>query len=331
MQSAIHKTDQRKNPWPKIRMVIWVLIVIFELALFAILLTAGWDGTTMIVAGSGAVLPLIVGLVSVLYRGRKFSIRSLLIATGCVALFIVITIQPLLNAQRERSATLKLQEAGVQIGQLSQLNSNLRCWGLENVKQTKASNEHLPHWVGLVSPKLIKAEPNNRLVYLTANRDSQLVTISKVANELTSVRLLRIDGATPLGLRFFLENIGQFESLEAITFYDCQLPEESLEKLSRMKFLQIVNRTGATSAANETQLETIASSSNLLGLQVEPMSEAELSALNSNRSLRKLRVFSIYSPTNFHRGDKIKLSPFDKALQKFIASHPDCEVEFYPR
>jgi hypothetical protein len=164
--------------WRRMRIAILILVLIFEIAFVFILRIAGWNGTTVILAGIASVLPIIVGLTFIFHRGRNFTIRSLLIATACFAGFMVLTLQPLLNAQRARRVAISLRGADIHIHRPFELVDYLKSFDPDPKKikdiieiNNRDTSSEFPAWIRPISGELPKTPRDDSIAQHISRRN----------------------------------------------------------------------------------------------------------------------------------------------------------------
>ena len=88
-----------------------------ELLAVYLLRTRGWTATgdlmRLILALVVALLPLVGAIVVLFLRGRKFSLRSMMIATALFAVFISLILYPFAQVRNRRAGVMALEAAQI--------------------------------------------------------------------------------------------------------------------------------------------------------------------------------------------------------------------------
>ena len=99
-------SEPTKKRFHRLRLLFLVGVFACELLAIHSLKSYGWDGTgdrlSLMLAVCLAVLPLVAALVVLLFRGRHFSLRSMLIATALLAVFISTIVYPIAQVRQRR-------------------------------------------------------------------------------------------------------------------------------------------------------------------------------------------------------------------------------------
>ncbi len=90
--------------WTVIRKSILPALLLLEIAIVVSLRSTGWDSTTAAIRWGAslfaAAIPLLLAAIILFRNGHHFQLRSLMIAVFFVAIFLFVTVMPILNASR---------------------------------------------------------------------------------------------------------------------------------------------------------------------------------------------------------------------------------------
>lgn len=305
--------------WYRFRRTILFLVLATEIALIVTLYAAGWNGTTMFLGVIAAGIPLLVGVVAMAHRGRRFSIRSMLVATACFATFIVITLQPALNAQRARQTTLALERLGMQRHRTDEYYTYLKILDRDfdppvpNGKQKPAAET--PIWLRPIMGRLLDTPRDDAQFLISTVGDEQLKLVCDSVDDLPNLRILIIESATPGVVRYFGDRFADFSQLEIVILGNTQLPDGAIEQMTECQVLSLVVRSNTTFISNPTlsQLAEIADLPRLDYLIIDyPITDSGLMQLASSQSISKLHIHSAaLTPTG---------------INAYRKSNPDCEL-----
>jgi len=303
------------RPNRKLRMRYWVCFGGLVLALIVAALV-GWNDASLVLSAFACFVPFLIGIGILVFQGRNFSIRTMLVAMAFLALGVTWTIQPLLASQRDRETTYLLEHAQVSMfdsDALSQFywRNNINSASIDTAE---TASVRMPNWVALASRAVAQTPPSREIRFVHTHTGEQLKLVCDQVDDLPNLRVLSVSSSTSSDIEYLLNRIDDFKSLEAITFHESQIPNEGLEKLKRIPFLIFYRPNTKTIPIDATQLKTLTESTDLKSLTSQFVTDNEFKCLLNNKTLRQLWLHeSVVSPGLLH---------------EFMDSNPDCRILF---
>ena len=167
--------------WQTMRKVILPTLLVVEVALVVALRTQGWVATTSQLwwAGSllAAVIPVVVAALLLFRRGLRFDLRSLLIAVALIAVFLLLSVLPLLEANRARRGSRRMLAVGAQLRTDSWLDRYYSLLNLElrdDAAPDVLPQRELPPWLMRLAPQAVDIPPDKSIRMIFLATDAQI-------------------------------------------------------------------------------------------------------------------------------------------------------------
>ncbi len=311
-------------------LVLLVFLLAVESGLTYVLCTYGTDGwlatgfaARLSMALAAAAIPLFVGGIILFRKGRRFSIRSILIATACLAIFLAIVLLPLIQARRAREAASTLGQLGIGVQATNRFAKQLRrTTQIDDYHEyelgTIAPEIGLFEWLRPLAGKIMDLPEDRQVLELYAQFDDELKLVCELAERIPNLQSLTIVGCSSEAVSGFLGQIDRFPKLEFLTFHGSTIPENGLGQLKSLRLLQVAGNPALRSTSlSPEQLEDISRLANLevLMFTLLPIADEHLDIISRNKSLKHI-VFTFTDVTDTGKAE----------LEKAI---PNCDVQVF--
>jgi hypothetical protein len=309
--------------WKTIRLFVLFSLLAAEVALIYSLRARGWASTTSAIlwlAAIGiAILPIIFAAIIVVRKGRRFSLLSLLLATGSLAGFIAFAILPILEAQRNRKAVFMLQATGAELKTetyVDQMYQYLEIPHDEHRFFNSASTE-IPIWLQPLAGDVLDAPKDSEILEITVLSENQFQSLLRFPENLIRLETLIISGdIRPETIKRFADSIDRFPYLVNVHFGNLPIPEKCLSQLTQVRSLMIGTDSPIVSrlSLSSTLLSEIGRLPNLeiLILAHCDVTDSNIAPLAPCHSLKHVTFWH----TNISRAGK----------DQFAAAYPRCTI-----
>ncbi len=315
-------------------MLALLAVLTIETVLTMSLWADGWLGTgqhlRMMVAGAAAALPLGVAVWLLLRNRFRFGLRSLLAAMALVAVFMFLSVRPLLEARNARQASRLLTSVGIkldlepeddhyrtiymQIGHYMKIEHDLR-----PPRSVAKSPREIPTWLRPIAGDLPSLPSDDNVLSVGVESDVQMVALCQMAPRLKNLESIAIWGqVSPAGLGLLKNTLPKFESLVELQL-GVPAPVGYFESLTTIRSL-FIWREQATHARwlTATHLQEIAGMPRLevlMFLGYGNINDSNVHVLSRSNSLKRL----LFRMASISRDAQIDLSE----------AMPRCEIRFW--
>ncbi len=247
------------------RLAILGLVFLVELALLAMIRSLGWLDTLGSLRWAASVAffatPLVIIGFLLGLRSRRFSLRTLLIATAFAAVFIALFMFPYATAKSSRGVTQVLRANGIDVSLESSLDNYYESLGVE-IDGPKSLPHHVtPFWIAPLMGDLpvVHAE---EILELGLWSDEQVSIALTLHDKLPNLRRIRVYGrravagggtvecVTSDGLANLAKHLPQ---IEALAIVNVEMPGTLCYSFGQVRTLTVL-----ADDLNETQLADIA-------------------------------------------------------------------------
>jgi hypothetical protein len=292
-------SSERRIPmWTAIRKSILPALLVLEIALVVSLRSAGWDSTTASIRWGAsffaATIPLLLAAIILFRNGHRFQLRSLMIAVFFVALFLFVTVMPILDASRARRGSRSLALAGAELQTESMLYDYYNYIGVETDIKPSASlqaNAELPSWMLPLAGKLLGPPTDAAIREIWLDRDTEISELCRLCRRFPNLERFSLygPGVTPAGMEQLAANTDNFPKLESIHLRNVALPIGWLPSLNRIRtlFLWAEGPTAAQFQLSPKQLAEVASMPHLEVLMIQGygLKDADMDYLSEGKNL----------------------------------------------
>lgn len=223
--------------------------------------TSGWKSTVawggLIAAVSLALLPLIAAISLLLVRGRKFSLRSMMIATALVAVFVSLFLYPYLQAKERRRGVIALEAAGILYQTVPDRASH------QPPPERPAIERDIRFWMKPFIGDSFPSTPDLAVRGLALRTDKDIQLVASLIDRFPNLDSVILDerGISKEGFQLFAEFAPRLYSLEIHTVQG-SFPEgwgKSLHGVGSLEMFNIMFAANAKTRLSGEQLADIAS------------------------------------------------------------------------
>lgn len=218
------KMNETVRKAKKIRLYLLVLTLVFELVLFECLNSLGWFGTGNAFLIAVAVLfmatPLLVGLFLFSRSRFRFGMRTLLASCALMALFLWMTVMPIVHYNRERVGVRFLFQNRIALDQSRYQDAGIPIWLLPIYGSERPITDNSLDFVMLASDYEVDAFcqvadrfPNLSSVLTYKVSEASYRKLNQTLKRLPSLRQLDIGDSEPTNTIF-----DSLDSLKAMVF-----------------------------------------------------------------------------------------------------------------
>jgi hypothetical protein len=297
-----------------------LVVLTSETALGVLLYGLGWYETGGLLRWLAclllALLPAVAAVVVLSRKRFRFSLRALLAATALVALFMLASVQPVLEARQSRQVSRQLAAAGAVLNGGSILDGDFferigydpQCTWAPPVEDDKT-----PVWLRPLLSEVL-AVPRDDQVFIAAIKNSAEADIlSANADRLPHLEVLQIYGAIRgEAMERLSATLPQFRSLKVVSVGGTVIPEHWFRGLQSARALFIVDDR-AKLRLSAAELRDIAALPKLAVLHVHQsrIRDADLQELSGSKA-----SFIFLKRTGASA----------KAVRKLAKALPSCDV-----
>jgi hypothetical protein len=237
-------SDPTKKRFSRRRLFFLLGVFACELLAFHSLKSYGWDGTgdrlNMILAVCLALLPLVAALVVLLFRGRHFSLRSMLIATTLLAIFIAIIVYPIAQVRQRRRVASIFESQRFPYGTGTRLERSYQQFGIPYHQEPAAETDDtddIQFWMKPLLGDALPTYPDRAIRSLDLYSDEDIEFVADLIGQLPNLEVVHLrDRVTERGLKMIAE---RFPKLEALTIDRVILPQVVDVSLPAVRYLTI--------------------------------------------------------------------------------------------
>lgn len=307
------------------RCLILVALLGFELIAVYSLRSRGWVETAsslqLIAALAVVTAPAIAAVVVLLFRGRRFSLRAMLIATTLMATFIAMVAFPFTQVRGRRRAVMRLEERKIPYRTRSQLQRICERFDLDYARESATDSDESDDIAIWMKPILGDSFPTAtdrsvRILELDTNAivEEALAFVPLLPN-LDEIFLTRPHLAQD-SLQFVAD---KYPPIDSLRFSVVQFPDR-WPKFKETRFLSIsgLSRAPKPIAITDSQLAAVLSTPNLKSLEFNhvDINDQNAALFDKATGLVHLTLWL----TN--------ITP--SGLEKIRSFHPDLHMTFGP-
>jgi hypothetical protein len=228
---------------PARRTAALVTLLMGEVVLTAAMRRLGWLGTghtlRWLACAAIALAPLVVAALVLLRNRFRFSVRGLLAATTMAALFVWLSVTPLLEAYEARRGAQQLIAAGAELRKASWLDQFYRDIGHDPRRpRAEPSAPALPPWLRPLAGDVIQLPPDDSVREIWLDSDMEVLILCKTAARFRGVE--NIDVTSPVtgqALDRLLAALDECPSLSALMLNGVPLPKDLPPSMHRIRTL----------------------------------------------------------------------------------------------
>jgi hypothetical protein len=299
--------------WRAIRIAILPAILVLEIVLVASLRTRGWEGTgsSLLWAGSivAALIPLLIAAALLFRKGLRFDLRTLLVVTALVSIFVFIAVLPLLDAYRARRATRQMIGVGA-IPYIRLTIDEVHFYrGLSFHPRSDANSvplqeTALPPWLMPLTGDLLDAPESRSVKEFWLSSDAAIDELCRMPENFPKLQRISVTrGVSAEGMKLLRRALPQFAGVVDVHLNSVLIPEGWLRSLENVQALYLWIEgwpvTGPMKLSVR-ELEDVASMPDLQFLMIlgHQVSDNDIAPLSQSKSLRRviLRNTSVTEP-----------------------------------
>ncbi len=223
--------------------VFLLFVLLLETTLVVSLRWLGWYGTGNAIQLAACLfvtlLPLLVAIVVLLRRRLKFTVRSLLVATTLVALFLVLSLLPLVRHRAARQVSSRLLGANATINEGLDWDDFYTQIELDRPPiLTLANADAIPPWLTSFTTTTDAIPPDDAVRSIWLNTDRQCRILAENWERLPSLQSVSITrGVSTEGFRLLQDVLLQIEHLDSVHTNDVSIPPNWYESLTNVRTL----------------------------------------------------------------------------------------------
>jgi hypothetical protein len=275
-----------------------LLLLVAEVALVVSLRALGWYATNGGLIWASclicAVLPFVAAVVALLRNRMRFDLRSMLVATALIAVFLYLSVRPLQTALSSRSASRSLLAAGAALRTKSSWDSvyaQLK-YDPRTTPEAVPLNQELAVWLRPLAGSLLKISPSDSVREVWLSSDEQVIDLCGNAGRFLNLERVAVsEGVTPAGTEILRQALPRFARLSGLQIVDVNVPKDWFQKLPGIHTLSIwAEGPRAIPQLSQQQLRDIAALPGLRILWIYKcaITDADAKTLASAKSLRRL-------------------------------------------
>jgi hypothetical protein len=229
----------------RITLVILVVLLILEGALVISLRTLGWFGTGDAAQLIGSVvvsaLPLLIALAFLAINRFHFGMRSLLGTMALIAIFLYVTVLPVLDYRSARRASMQLISESATLNEDLELDRFYSAIGLDPPPMLKSPKPvNVPPWLTPLIRHISTVPPDDSVRMIELTSDRQIRILADNWQRFGGLQSLYVaSGVTEDGLKLLLTIIEQFDRLDRIHTNDVSPPKSWYGSLTNVRTLYV--------------------------------------------------------------------------------------------
>jgi len=225
------------------RIAALLLLLGAEVALALSLRELGWFETGHVIrwgaCGLAALLPLVVAAILMLRNRLRFSLRSLLMAMALVAVFLFISVLPLIEAFDARKGSQRLQADGVQFSTES-MDEYYRQIGHDPrpTPPTPPVNRQLAAWLRPLAGDVLTLPTDEEIKSVWLDADGQVLRLCAMPSRFCNLEQIGVGpNVSSAGLQVLGGALPKFPRLTALDLGNVPIPKDWLKSLRNVKTL----------------------------------------------------------------------------------------------
>lgn len=226
-------------------MLVLLALLLLEIALVLSLLTLGWFGTgiaiQLVTCIFVTVLPLLVACVMLATNRLRFDLRSLLSAIALIAIFLTVSLIPLLEHRAARQASMRLLSANATISEGSDWDDFYPQFGWKPPqKLTTTDTARVPPWLTPFTNRTSAIPTDNSVRTIWLNTDNQCRILANHWQYFPALQFVGITGGVSgEGFSLLETTLSHFEHLDAVYTNDVVVPPNWYSCLTNIRTLLI--------------------------------------------------------------------------------------------
>ncbi len=316
------------NRSPKKRLLTVIALVgllILELLMVLSLETLGWYGTgsavQLTVGIFATLLPLLLALYLLVKNRFRFGLRSVLAATLLVAVFLFLSLLPLLEFRNARAISTQLIRAGAELNTNNAVDNIYDTLGLDSTASevTAGHVRQLPFWLRPFAGGLAKTPEDKTIRTIWLNDDQQVQIFCDHVADFPSLQSIGVSGGVTLeGLNRLQIVLPEITQLDCVCHNVIATPKGWYSCLNNVRTVYIWRENENNShELNATDLADLSALYRLEVLMVYgfPLKDSDAQILVTAPSLKRL-VLELTAVTT-------------KGVAELQPSNKDCIVQQY--
>jgi hypothetical protein len=270
-----------------------LVVLTSETALGVLLYGLGWYETGGLLRWLAclllALLPALAAVVMLSRKRFRFSLKTLLVATALVALFMLASVRPLIEARQSRKASRQLAAAGAWLNDprrndddyFQRIGYDPQCSPLPD-----PIDEKTPVWLRPLLSDVLAVPRDDQVLTLEIKNSVEAEILSANASRLPRLEVLSIGGPiNSEAMERLRTALPRFQSLRIVWIGDLVIPDDWLIELKTTKALFLLD-DGSKQRLSAAQLHEIAGLPNLGVLHVHQLRirDAELQELSGSKA-----------------------------------------------
>jgi hypothetical protein len=225
--------------------LVLAVFLVVEVALVVLLRTLGWLGTgsalQFVTCVFVSVLPLLIAVAMLTANRLRFGVRSLIVATTLVGVFLSVSLLPLLDFRSARQASIQLVSANAKLNDVFDWNefySGIELPGVPMVPNS--ATNYIPPWLTPFT-KNISAIPADDAVHsIWLGSDAQIAIFAKNWQRFSSLQSVGVgSGVSVSGLERLRNTLPRFEHLDCVHTNDVYAPKNWYRSLTNVRTLWV--------------------------------------------------------------------------------------------
>jgi hypothetical protein len=218
------------------------VLLVAEVALVISLRALGWLSTGNVILTFAwflvATMPLLIIVAMVAVNKFRFGVRSLLGIVALAAVFLYLSVLPVLDYRAQRRVSIKLTAENARLNLLS-LDDFYSRMGLEPPPtQPSTSSSNVPPWLEPFTEHLSDIPPDHLVHMIGVDSDQQVRTLAENWRRFPALQSIEItSGVTDEGLEVLLTMIKRFNQLDFIHLNSVTPPKNWYGSLTNVRTL----------------------------------------------------------------------------------------------
>ena len=259
--------------------------------------TQGWLGTGQIfhIIGCGllATLPVLVAVFLLVRTRFRFSLRTLFAVMTLVAIFLAISVMPLLKYQSERKGSRQLIAANATLNDRLDWHNFYSSMGLESPRLIFPPDEtQLPLWLIPFAENIQHIPADDSVHTVSLSNDQQIKILATHAKRFSSLQSINIHaGVSSEGLRLLQKMLPTFDHLFGIHVSDVFVPAQWYHDLGNIHSLFVWGESSLRGTPIPPDcLKAIASLQQLEVFMVlgHAISDSDANILGSSKTIKRI-------------------------------------------
>ena len=239
VMSALNRISSRGT------MSVLLFVLMVEAMVVVSLRWLGWYGTGNAFVFVGCLivtaLPLVAALAVLIRRRLKFSLRSLLAATMFVALFLVLSMMPLVRHRSERQTSMRLLAVNATVNEGKEWGDFYSQFELNPPPKLVASRAFaVPSWLAAFTRATEAIPPDDTVRSIWLNSDQQCQVLAANWERLPSLQSVSVTrGVSTEGFQLLQDVLPRFRHLHCVHTHDVAVPPNWYKALTNIRTLWV--------------------------------------------------------------------------------------------